>query len=347
MDFKSILRRIIEYNTEKSSDPELIINDFDPPANKTEIDVPCKKWIGSLNRIRDTIKTFISQTEGDFLCLGKALQDFYNDAEKISAISLSATNLISGDETAIAIDRLQGILDRINGYFEDLNHRSVQKKGSIGHILNIFDSINGAFEGFMKIVKVLNILGISIKIESTRFTDKKNNFNILADNVRELSGFINSKSSDMLDGSISISNTIKKTFSEIITFEYKQFNQAKEILNNIKTNRLLLKERYDLFSAASKQISARSNEISGSIGEIVTFIQFHDITRQEIEHVKEAIDDLILRLNNGHSTDDESEIPDCTNFIKQAHIVSDTCKLQISQLHHASDEMVVAVEKII
>jgi len=56
-------------------------------------------------------------------------------------------------------------------------------------------------------------------------------------------------------------------------------------------------ERHGRASATANHIADTSHEIKFSIGEIVKSLQFHDITRQQIEHVMEAIDELNEKIS--------------------------------------------------
>ena len=63
-------------------------------------------------------------------------------------------------------------------------------------------------------------------------------------------------------------------------------------------------------------ISISSGEITQNINNVVIALQFHDITRQKIEHVKSSIDDLIEKLTHAEATSTDPDNPDVFQYIR-------------------------------
>jgi methyl-accepting chemotaxis protein len=89
-----------------------------------------------------------------------------------------------------------------------------------------------------------------------------------------------------------------------------------------------------LAAANLQDVAVRWEKISKDIGGVVTSVQFHDITRQRIEHARDALDAVLGNLTAAR------------NGWGGVGTAADTCELQVAQLRHASDELVAAVEKI-
>jgi methyl-accepting chemotaxis protein len=89
-------------------------------------------------------------------------------------------------------------------------------------------------------------------------------------------------------------------------------------------------------------VSAISGEVTGSISEVVSSMQMHDMTRQKIEHVVEAMERLIGELaDSGISGGDGDRL---RKVIIEA---GDVCELQEAQLKFASNELYTAVCSIV
>ena len=213
-----------------------------------------------------------------------------------------------------------------------LNHNT----GTLGTILGTSDDIARHLVGFNRIVKHLRVLGISTKIESARLADGSNAFGNIADDVEKLSGLINAKSADILRAVTSSHTVISETLSKVSLFESREQGESQTMLDDIIRNLSSLSEKHGRSSIAAQQVVSQSDEISRSIGEIVGSLQFHDITRQQIEHVTEVIDDLGERISRLNGTE---------NALSAARdlCVSDVCRLQMNQLASAKREFVSAV----
>jgi hypothetical protein len=80
-------------------------------------------------------------------------------------------------------------------------------------------------------------------------------------------------------------------------------------------------------------LAARSDELSKGISEVVSSLQFHDITGQQIGHVVE-----IFEIGTGQSGNGGM----CATMDALRHVAG----LQIDQLKHAKDELISAVERV-
>ncbi|MRR38890.1 methyl-accepting chemotaxis protein, partial [bacterium] len=116
----------------------------------------------------------------------------------------------------------------------------------------------------------------------------------------------------------------------------EQRKNVHHILDRTREGLPPLAESHGRCSAAVGIVTSSSAETAESIAEVVTSLQFHDITRQQIEHVKEAMDDLVPNLTA------QSGDP-----LKSASEMADVCELQEAQLRHAHEELSDAVVRVV
>jgi methyl-accepting chemotaxis protein len=184
--------------------------------------------------------------------------------------------------------------------------------------------------GFGNIVRSLNLLCVSTKIEDARFSHIDTGFGSLSDDIRRLAVSIEEKATSTEEGSKSLKLTISHALQRISEIESKRHSQAELILCRTGSNLASMRGKYELSTVLAEEVSAKYGDISRSIGEIVTSMQFHDITRQRFEHIQEALGSLIPSLK-GSDTD----------------TVSDICKLQVLQIEQTRDLFIQAVHNII
>src|SRR6185369_16231021 len=112
----------------------------------------------------------------------------------------------------------------------------------------------------------------------------------------------------------------------------------KSTANNLE-ELVSVNERFTRFGA---QVFSISGEVSGNLSEVVTSMQSHDITRQQLEHIVEALERLAadLRVVGDAGQDEEQR----RNLIIET---GDVCELQSAQLRHASSEFYGAACSIV
>jgi ABC-type transporter Mla subunit MlaD len=197
------------------------------------------------------------------------------------------------------------------------------------------DRAHVPLSGFKRIVKHLHILSISTKIENGRMADEDKSFDLLAENVEQLSTVIASKSEKITQGLASLRASIEETLSKMVAGKESTQKRTQEILDNLVTGLSVLVEKRSSSSAAASKVAHHSEEVSASISEVVSSLQFHDITRQQIEHVADMFEQVVAEASHG---DSDSTIRE---------IMGDIGELQIDQLGHAKDELVSAIGRVV
>lgn len=288
---------------------------------------------------KDNLGSIIHNTEKEFLSIGQNLQTYHKSAKNITGIAGNINEIISDKILKSGINELSKLLLKINDY---LNSSAEDIKGgesSLYNIMSVLDSVVDNLSGFKRIVKHLRMLGISTRIESARLSHDDAGFTALAENVEKLSSIINERASNIKVKATQLTAIINETISRIITLESKQNEQTTRILGTISLNMSALNDKYNHCSQKAGLISEKSAVISQNISRIVSSIQFHDITRQQMEHVTEAFD-LLDQKTRGNIADEE-------DLRKKAAFTYNICTLQSMQLKNTKNEFCTAVEAII
>ena len=287
----------------------------------------------NLRGCRSGLAALNGSTEEDFLHLGRDLGAVATRTGEISTTAKSIADLMSGRAFEGCMEALQKLFGQMSTYL-DLSRRKLNHNSeTLLTILKTSDNIALHLVAFNRIVKHLRILGISTRIESARLVDSHDAFSNIADDVNRLSDLINSKSAGILQAVMSTHEVISETLSKVNLFEAGQQGQSLAMLDDIIRNLPSLSEKHELSSAAACHIIGRSEEIGRNIGGIVSSLQFHDITRQQIEHVIKVIDEL---SNKMASQKERESLPDFS--------LGNVCRLQVNQLNNAKQEFVSAID---
>lgn len=302
------------------------------------------------------LDNLIGSTEEEFLVIGEKLQKFYQQAGEISALSSDVASQISGDEMKPVVE----VLNSVSEMVEKIGSSFDAEKKMLSSILTNMARIRAPLINFENIARNLNVLCAFIKIETARLGDTGTAFHTLSDDVRRLASLVSTKTGNLIDKTDTLIPALNENISLIDNYKFQQEGQSRVILDKISNNLAMISQRKDLSAATVVDISAKWRQATVSIGEIVQSMQFHDITRQRIEHTCDALKNLKQKAaalqrertawrrihnlfkNSGQKNDNcgSAEYP-------VANLIADTCNLQCAQLQKAKDDFAKAIEHIL
>jgi len=308
-------------------------------------------WRDALRVLESDLESLGKSTEGEFLSIGEKLQDFYQRAGDISKISSTVAQLMSGEELGTAIGGFHNVVERM----KRLEGESRRNAKTLRDLLENLVHLNQQVDGFGKTIQHLRVLCVSTKIENARLEDQNTGFEGLADEVGKLSLEIENRCIQLLASSDSLSQLIGQILAKVLDLETAQQTQARIVFDKTMSSLESLLEKHGQSARGAGEISTRYEAVSKRIGEIVSAMQFHDITRQRIEHVQQAL----AGLGPHERPAGNGERQTVGGFLfgsirlqpkgtgKDLRLAADVCHLQIAQLNYAREELVSAVKNIL
>jgi ABC-type transporter Mla subunit MlaD len=276
-------------------------------------------------------------TENEFLQIGSQLQSFYQRSADISAIANHLVAVVSGESIDALTSRLQQMMADMEAYLANARSRSSLSCSTLEQVQSLLDKLSEPLEGFQKMNKTLRMLSISTKIESSRLGELGSGFVNLAMDVEKLSHQVNEKSASILAHRHLLATLITENLALVRATETKQDVDVSATLEDTSANLMELvavNERCMKFGSTVSTISA---EVTESISEVVSSMQMHDMTRQQLEHVVEALERLMSELADSKTSAADDNL---RRIIVEA---GDVCELQDAQLHFAAGELYTAV----
>jgi len=328
-------KRVIPQRPDAASDADLLQDDMDAFDSHRFDEVQA-----TLRLQQERLQILAGSTEDEFLSIGARLQEFYTRTMEIGGDSSLVTDRLSGAETREAISELGNTVERM-GVFLNLMHGEAERSSlTLQNTLEMIAGVDEPLSGFKKIMKVLHVLGISTKIESARLGQLGAGFHNLAEDVENLAVQINDKSTRIMSENVSLSCQIRETLVRMSDIETGQREDVRLLLEKTRSSLETISAVHRKCAEVAAAISEASGEVSRNISEVVTSMQFHDITRQQLEHVQEALCDLEQRLASNDGMNPASAEA-------MAGEVYGVCRLQSAQLIHARDGLALAVSGIV
>ncbi|OPY02743.1 MAG: Methyl-accepting chemotaxis protein (MCP) signaling domain protein [Syntrophorhabdus sp. PtaB.Bin047] len=289
----------------------------------------------------------IPGTEEQFLFIGSRLNEVYTEVEKISRQASSLVSMLDSSVMKGTIGRFREILERMDRHIGGSDRRFASGMAALNDVLAAVSRVGDPLANFRKIVKTLKILAISTKIESAQLKKMESDFVNLAGDVEQLSALIHDKSAGIESHRRSLMSLTEETLARIVSINEKSRGYISEVLGNIRSSIELLESRHDLSFSAADSMLGRFNATSKQVGEVVMSMQFHDITRQQVEHIRDVLTSMEGRLyvSPRGADDDRADVgPVTAELVAEAAIA---CELQKAQLSDAEKKFVHAVDAIV
>jgi methyl-accepting chemotaxis protein len=259
---------------------------------------------------------------------------------------------VSGSEMD---DIRRGFADMLS-WVENLTGGMQSEKETIHLILSHFDGLAQPLEEFEKVVRILNVLCNFIKIEIARLGLRDTSFQKLSEDVQQMAGVINRKIAALTHQSQSAIPSLLSNVSLIESSNLRQEVQGRQIMESVGSNLGAISAKHEESSKTIQDISETWKRISEHVGEVVQSLQLHDITRQRVEHVLEALDELPRKLNDMDKT--PADLPESgvarlalkvsrAGRSRRRELIADTFELQAAQLQGAVHDLNEAVEHIL
>jgi methyl-accepting chemotaxis protein len=300
------------------------------------------EWRAILTPASVTLRALAGTTEDEFLQIGSQMQDFYIRSSEITAMANRLVETVSGESAQSVIEHLRRMMNDMEAYLISARNQSSESCEMLERILELLAQVSEPLEGFQKMYKVLRMLSTSTKIESSRLGEMGVGFLTLALDVEKLSHLVNEKSSSILIHRQTLAMMINDNLKTVRSSEAAQEVEVGGVLTNTSASLEELVSVNNRCSSFGVLISSISGEVSDNISEVVSSMQMHDMTRQQVEHIEEALEHLFAKLDNNHGTSSADE-----SYRKLVVEAGDVCELQSAQLRHAASELCGAVRSIV
>ena len=299
-------------------------------------------WRDIVNPAIETLRRMAGTTEDEFLQIGSQLQSFYQRSADISGMANQLVSTVSGENVSSLTSRLQQMIVDMEEYLANARERSSGSCLTLERVQVLLANLSEPMEGFQKMNKSLRMLSISTKIESARLGELGSGFVNLAMDVEKLSHQVHEKSAAILAHRHLLVTIITDNLAAVRSSESKQDVMVLATLKDTSANLAELVAVNERCTRFGGTVSSISREVTDSISEVVSSMQMHDMTRQQLEHVVEALERLIGDLDAAKGSDEES------NSRRRVIIeAGDICELQEAQLRFASSELFTAVCTIV
>jgi len=293
------------------------------------------RWKTELETARKHLEEIIASSEGAFIAIGERLMDFSLRGAAMDETSRAVVRLMTGDGYSGVTHGLSTLLEDLRALLTDTDGGLGRTAGVLNEYLAILATAERSLNTFDGLVLNLTMLGFLTRVENAHLESANTGFASLTDDVRRLAEQIKVKSQDIRATALPLKDAVDGALRGVQAFQKDGGKRAGALLEETVTHHRTLSGRYVAATQAAEHVADMVGGIVQSTGRIVESLQFHDISRQQIEHVIEVINGLSAHIDS----------QDCAPR-KAATVLGRVCALQSSQLEQTRSEIMDALELV-
>ncbi|HTW65963.1 MAG TPA: hypothetical protein VME17_15160 [Bryobacteraceae bacterium] len=244
----------------------------------------------ALGRIIRDLEELNRSTEKDFLQVGEKLIEIRAAVQQISSQTEVWRETISGQAGHEVCRALEAMLEHSRG----VDARIAQSGETLAGVLDLSSRLRQAFAGLPNTVAVFRTICTLTRIETTRLSSSGVDFGNLAEEVTPLSERIQSSGEGVLNTAKELDRGVQSAMRKGADLQASELKDLHAIAGRVLTSLNSFQEQRQRARDASANQAAQYAAVCEGIDDLVRSIQFHDITRQQVEHVINTLRQLSL-----------------------------------------------------
>lgn len=279
------------------------------------------------------------KTETDFIRLGDTLDSNNEDIKNIILESEEVLSIITGNELEEITESLTTNIETIKDLFKKQDDESKRIWDSFMEMKELMKSAFAQLKDFSKSTNKIQVFGISTRIAISRFTKNVMDFKSLADNITQMSDTVKSKMNQIERSIETLFELLDSNIKKIDEIDLRRKELGEDAIIDMKNSVFSLKKNYQENFNKIEEIHKIGKGIESKISGIVTSVQFHDISRQRLEHVIEALNDQ-KELITGNDINMEKRLPEMKYIIDLELIqLVDTKRSFLEEISNAKNSL--------
>lgn len=339
--------RTRDWTFAKSFSPEF--NDGPNAADGVE-DRPGRgagEWVHRLADEKDFLISFVSGMESEFLATGEGLMGLSSQLSDIQKDCECLADLTNGQAheagAQFAFQLLKKAEDLVLASYDQYDHVFA----TFASLQERLAQLSRQHDKLMRVLSPLTFIMIAFRVEASRHpSEVRQAFLVLADNVNrtvtEVRGTVERQFEEL-----AASERLARSLIEQVSATNERHRSEVVRTLEMSRNRLgALNDAVAISGTAASALAAINQAVNRHISGIIMAQQCQDITRQKIEHVGEAIDEMRAHLEDGLAKE-------CATDLETRQFVGHAAQIQLQQgrsvfkeLDRAADTLLSGIESL-
>ena len=250
--------------------------------------------------VRGQLGLVIEDTEKAAFQITDRLNAIDSTMSRLSQLVLTSSNTVA-ELAAASTQRISGnqkLIETMGSYIQERVDTTRLDQERVALVVKEARSLDSLVQLIKNISGQTNLLALNAAIEAARAGDAGRGFAVVADHVRKLSTETATAVNEISQGIAKVAGSIESQFTEKIA--RTNIAQERATLEQFAAQLEGMGQSYGELVASQRQmmqtIADDSQELARMFIEAVASVQFQDVTRQQLDHVVQALTRL-----DGHS----------------------------------------------
>ncbi len=244
-------------------------------------------WRSEVGRAIGDLQQMNRRTEAGFLAVGTKLSGFLAAARRVSESATATAERVSGEQGKRDEDSLARVLEATAAM-----RKGAGSAAGLARLRDSAQRLQRAFQGFDSTVVSFQVLAILARIETARLGESGSSLLHLVEEMRACSGDIASRSQRFLATAGSLGGRVETELERISDLDARGLKALPPLMEAVERDFAALRNRRESGERVVARLGTQFAQVSEAIGEVVRSVQYHDITRQQIEHVIQSLGPL-------------------------------------------------------
>jgi methyl-accepting chemotaxis protein len=241
-----------------------------------------QNWTDALRQVIADLELLNRNTEQDFLRIGGKLAEFIGEGSQISSELTALGDRHQGMSTSQALTHSLECSSQMSA-------RNASRSDGLAEMRQQVGQLKQTLSGFQTTVSTVRTLSVLTRIETARLGNAGADFGNLADEMNTLAINVQGRITSAVDIADSLLPPVEEAIQRISVIDEGQSKDLPAIISEALASLSSLREIEDAATVSSARLVDRYQAVSEAFKKLIVSIQFHDITRQQVEHVIEAL----------------------------------------------------------
>lgn len=315
-----------------------------------------------LSDVAQSLEAVNRDSESTFMRIGEQLESIYTEALNLQNEATSTVDLIGQRSDDDVLAEVFGLTTDCVKELWNWESRISTRLTHLGEVAEYLGHLAPSSFELTGIARLLNTINFYFAVESSRHNESSEAFSAyiavlgkLVRNILQVTEDIQRESNDAQNAQNHACTSLGDGIAELKTLAGVADAAMQEASSEVN-------EIVKLTSAAMTHIAKLSNDVSEQMGNVVLALQFHDIVRQQIEHVVEALRDVERLADTACASEEyramnikdiecaysilsvqSLQIKQATSTIKNAHL---TIHRSFANIGNHSDALVAGIAAV-
>ncbi|MFZ2269255.1 MAG: methyl-accepting chemotaxis protein [Azonexus sp.] len=263
---------------------------------------------GELKQVHQFNEVLNGQLKGVIDATEKAAYDIVEQLQTIDEVVTrldrfanstfeESAELVRESETRISQN--QDLLSKMEGYAQLRLQETRQDQERVKQVVQEAHSLESLVQLIKHVAGQTNLLALNAAIEAARAGEAGRGFAVVADEVRKLSGETEAAVVKISQGIAAVADHIESQFEHKLS--NVNLDKEKELLGYFSSQLSQLGQDYEALmqheTGVLSQVKESSSQLASMFMDAQASVQFQDVSRQQIEHVMQALTQLDEHAN--------------------------------------------------